>query len=40
MIALSWLLGVCGYCAARPSGRPYAVAVSLLALALVPVLGN
>lgn len=40
MIALSWLLGVCGYCAARPAGLGYAVAVSLLALALLPVLAN
>ena len=40
MIALAWTLGVYGYCAARPAGRGYAAAVSLLALAFVPVLVN
>lgn len=40
MTALAWLLGVCAYCVARPAGRGYAVTVSLLALALLPVLAN
>ena len=40
MTALVWLLGVAAYVAARPAGRGYAASVSLLALALLPVLAN
>lgn len=40
MTALAWLLGVAGYCAARPAGVGYAAAFSLFALAIVPVLVN
>lgn len=38
MIALVWLVGVTGYVAAHPAGRRVAITVSLLALAIVPVL--
>lgn len=38
MTALVWFIGVAAYVAASPAGRRYAVAVSLLALAIVPVL--
>ena len=42
MIALSWLISVCAYCATRPAGVGYASVVALLALALalLPVLAG